>query len=61
MIAGTFPERYRNKHKTGDECFESFREDFLKNAMANMEFLAAMNQERRRKEDIAKAERQTVV
>ena len=43
MIAGAFPQRYRDKNRTGDECFEVFRKDYLKSELAYCEFLAAWN------------------
>ena len=61
MIAGTLPERFKDIKKSVKERYNAFDKDFWENLTATMEFLAAMNQERKRKEGISKTERQTVV
>ena len=61
MIAGTLPERFKDMKKSVEERYDAFEKDFWENLTATMEFLAAMNQDRKRKEGIAKTERQTVV
>lgn len=53
MGAGTLPLRYRdpNKKRHFSESFEKFRQDFLKSADSDMEFMALYHQENIRKEE----------
>jgi hypothetical protein len=51
MAAGTLPDRCKDpeKKRPFNESFEIFRQDFLKTATSDIDFMAAYNQEKNRR------------